>query len=119
MDRDTLGDIADSAPLASEGADDRSSSAFAAGKDSVSVPAQLVTQGRHRFYALVLPSSLLAETCVVEPRVENPIEGFQRLLDEKRAKAIAKYIDAGFGTVPGAVVLSAQSRAHMHYDRAA
>ncbi len=117
MDRDTLGDIAESAPLAGDGADDRSSAASAAGKNSVSVPAQLVTQGKHRFYALVLPSGLLAQTCMVEPRVENPIEGFQRLLDEKRAQSIAKYIDAGFGTVPGAVVLSAQSRAHMHYDR--
>lgn len=117
MDRDTLSDIAESAPLPDAGAELRSSS-VAASKTSISVPAQLVSQGAHRFYALVLPSSLLAETCTVEPRVENPEEGFQRLLDPKRAKSIAKYIDAGFGTVPGAVVLSAQSRAHMHYDRA-
>jgi len=119
MDRDTLSDIAESAPLSDAGGELRSSSASAASKTSISVPAQLVSQGAHRFYALVLPSSLLAETCTVEPRVENPAEGFQRLLDPKRAKSIAKYIDAGFGTVPGAVVLSAQSRAHMHYDRAA
>ncbi|MFO1123944.1 MAG: DGQHR domain-containing protein [Methylocystis sp.] len=118
MDRDTLGDIAEAAPLSGEGANDGSAPSPAAARNSVSVPAQLVSQGKHRFYALVLPSELLAETCVVEPRVENPMEGFQRLLDEKRAKSIAKYIDAGFGTVPGAVVLSAQSRAHMHYDRA-
>ena len=95
MDRDTLSDIAESAPLPDERAELRSSSA-AASKTSISVPAQLVSQGAHRFYALVLPSSLLAETCTVEPRVENPEEGFQRLLDPKRAKSIAKYIDAGF-----------------------
>jgi DGQHR domain-containing protein len=117
MDRDTLSDIVESAPLADEAAEYRSSSATA-DKNAFSAPAQLVCQGKHRFYALVLPSSLLAETCTVEPRVENPEEGFQRLLDEKRAKSIARYIDAGFGTVPGAVVLSAQSRAHVHYDRA-
>lgn len=118
MDRDTLGDIAESAPLSSDAADYRSSSASAADKKTISETAQIVSQGKHRFYSLVLPSSLLAETCMVEPRVENPAEGFQRLLDPKRAKSIAKYIDAGFGTVPGAVVLSAQSRAHVQFDRA-
>lgn len=117
MDRDTPGGIAESAPTSSDAADYRGSSASAADKKAISERAHVVTQGKHRFYSLVLPSSLLAETCMVEPRVENPAEGFQRLLDPKRAKSIAKYIDAGFGTVPGAVVLSAQARAHVQYDR--
>jgi DGQHR domain-containing protein len=119
MDRDTMSDLVDSAPLAGE-AEERSSSSQteAASGKTYSDRALLVTQGKHRFYSLVLPSGLLGETCMVEPRVENPVDGFQRLLDPRRAKSIAKYIDAGFGTVPGAVVLSAQPRAHMHYDRA-
>lgn len=79
--------------------------------------ALLVTQGKHRFYTLVLPSHILAATCTVEARLENPIDGFQRLLDKKRARDIADYIDAGFGTVPSAIILSAQPRAQLHYDR--
>lgn len=112
MDRDTFGVAADSTPIA----DDSSHAPGFAGK-TVSDRALVITQGKHRFYSLALPSALLAETCMVEPRVENPIDGFQRLLDQKRARSIARYIDAGFGTVPGAVVLSAQSRAHLHFDR--
>ncbi|MCC3246596.1 DGQHR domain-containing protein [Methylocystis sp. WRRC1] len=119
MDRDTIGDLADSAPLSGD------DSNFSSAETSHSFDGKFVTdkalvveQGKHRFYSLVLPSDLLGETCMVEPRNENPIDGFQRLLDERRAKSIARYIDAGFGTVPGAVVLSAQSRAHLRYDRA-
>ncbi|HEY8139349.1 MAG TPA: hypothetical protein VIF61_16015, partial [Methylocystis sp.] len=37
--------------------------------------ALLVTQGKHRFYSLVLPSDVLAATCTVDPRQENPIDG--------------------------------------------
>jgi DGQHR domain-containing protein len=40
--------------------------------------------------------------------------GFQRLLDEKRAADIAKYIDEGLGTVPSSIILSAQSDAELH-----
>jgi DGQHR domain-containing protein len=76
-----------------------------------------VAQGRHRFYSLVLPSKLLSACCTVETRAENPVDGFQRLLDKKRAKEIANYIDTGFGAVPSAVILSAQPRAHLHYER--
>lgn len=79
--------------------------------------ALLVTQGKHRFYTLVLPSHILAATCTVEARLENPIDGFQRLLDKKRARDIADYIDSGFGTVPSAIILSAQPRAQLHYDK--
>lgn len=78
--------------------------------------ALLVEQGRHRFYTLVLPSSLLAASCAVETRNDNPENGFQRLLDARRAKSIARYIDSGFGTVPGAIVLSAQACANLNYD---
>jgi DGQHR domain-containing protein len=118
MDRDTMGDIADSAPLAGDPSEPVETQADAPKGPMVTEKALIVAQGRHRFYSLVLPSELLAGTCMVEPRVDNPIDGFQRLLDERRAKSIARYIDAGFGTVPGAVVLSAQSRAHLSFDKA-
>lgn len=77
--------------------------------------ARLVTQGRHRFYTLTLPSDILANTSVVEIRQENPIDGFQRRLDSKRAQEIADYIDSGFGTIPCSIVLSAQPEAELEY----
>jgi DGQHR domain-containing protein len=117
MDRDTIGDLADSAPLPGDPCEPSNDTPESAKPKTVSERALIVTQGKHRFYSLVLPSDLLGQTCVVETRVDNPIDGFQRLLDTRRAKSIARYIDAGFGTVPGAVVLSAQSRAHLQYDR--
>ncbi|HXY58862.1 MAG TPA: DGQHR domain-containing protein [Methylocystis sp.] len=79
--------------------------------------ALLVTQGRHRFYSLVMSSDLLASTCTVDTRAENPIDGFQRRLDKRRAREIAAYIDRGLGTAPSAVILSAQPRAQLKYDR--
>ena len=47
----------------------------------------LVTQGRHRFYTLTMPSDVLAKTCFVTTRYDDPDVGFQRILDKKRAKA--------------------------------
>jgi DGQHR domain-containing protein len=72
-----------------------------------------VTQGNHRFYALTLPSRVLARTCFVTTRAEDPIKGFQRTLDEHRAREIATYIDKGFGTIPTSIVLSAQKDANL------
>lgn len=82
-----------------------------------SFSASLVTQGPHRFYSLTLPSDLLARTCFVSTREEDPNAGFQRLLDPKRAQEIADYIDAGLGTIPTSIVLSAQEHADLQYVR--
>ncbi len=82
----------------------------------ISFTASLIIQGKHRFYSLTIPSDVLARTCFVIDRDEDPIEGFQRLLDKKRAQQIADYIDAGFGTIPTSVVLSAQEIAEFSYD---
>ncbi len=73
----------------------------------------LVTQGDHRFYTLTVPSDILAKTCFVTTRDEDPKVGFQRVLDRQRAQQIADYIDAGFGTIPSSIVLSAQPEAEM------
>jgi DGQHR domain-containing protein len=59
----------------------------------------------------------LARTCFVVDRDEEPVQGFQRLLDKDRAQQIADYIDAGFGTIPTSVVLSAQDVAVFEYTR--
>lgn len=75
----------------------------------------LITQGQHKFYSLTMPSEVLAETCFVSTRDDNPIDGFQRTLDQKRAQEIADYIDSGNGTIPTAIVLSAQPDAELKY----
>ena len=77
--------------------------------------ARLISQGKHRFFTLTMQSDVLAHTCMVETRFDNPLEGFQRKLDEKRAQEIADYIDAGFGTIPSSIVLSAQPEAELSY----
>jgi DGQHR domain-containing protein len=76
----------------------------------------LVRQGEHTFYSLTLPSELLAQTCYVVNREEDPLEGFQRELDVKRAREIAAYIDGGLGTIPSSIVLSAQDDIDLRYD---
>lgn len=73
----------------------------------------LVTQGRHRFYTLTMPSDVLANTCFVTTRDEDPKAGFQRVLDRNRAQQIADYIDNGLGTIPTSIVLSAQKEADL------
>jgi DGQHR domain-containing protein len=73
----------------------------------------LVRQGKHSFYTLTMPSDVLARTCVVSTRKEDPKTGFQRTLDEKRADEIAQYIDKGVGTIPNSIVLSAQPAADL------
>lgn len=73
----------------------------------------LVRQGKHYFYTLTVPSDVLARTCVVTTRKEDPKLGFQRALDEKRAAEIAQYIDSGLGTIPNSIVLSAQPAAEL------
>lgn len=73
----------------------------------------LVTQGKHRFYTLTVPSEVLARTCFVTTREEDPVAGFQRVLDKSRAQQIADYIDSGLGTIPSSIVLSAQPDAEL------
>lgn len=73
----------------------------------------LVKQGEVQFYTLTMPSEVLARTCKVSTRNEDPELGFQRELDERRATEIASYIDNKMGTIPSSVVLSAQPEAEL------
>ena len=72
----------------------------------------LVTQGANRFYTCTLFGKVLARTCFVTRRSDDPDGGFQRALERKRATAIADYIDEG-GSIPNAIVLSAQPEANL------
>ena len=47
---------------------------------------------------------------------DDPVDGFQRMLDKDRAKEIADYIDSGRGSIPNSIVLSAQEKAKMVVD---
>ena len=74
----------------------------------------LITQGITKFYSLTMQSEILAQTCFVSTRDDDPKEGFQRILDENRAKEIADYVDQG-SSIPTAIVLSAQNESDLKY----
>ena len=84
--------------------------------ERLSYTCSLVTQGVFKFYSLTMPSEVLSETCFVSTRDDDPIEGFQRNLDKKRAKEIADYIDNNIGSIPTAIILSAQKEADLFYS---
>lgn len=63
-----------------------------------------------------MPSELLKNTCFTITREDDPTEGFQRRLDERRAEEIARYIDSELGSIPTAIILSAQDEANLTYN---
>lgn len=73
-------------------------------------------QNKKEFYIVAMNSTDLKEMCFVTRRREDPIKGFQRLLNHKRAKKIAEYLDEEKGTIPSAIILSAQDNAKFIYD---
>lgn len=82
-------------------------------KNRLRYSVSLVKQGRHQFYTLTMHSDVLAATCSVSTRSEDPATGFQRALDKKRALEIANYIDSDLGTIPNSIILSAQESANL------
>jgi DGQHR domain-containing protein len=75
----------------------------------------LITQGDHKFYSGTMEIELIATTCSTNPREDDPIQGFQRTLDESRARSIADYIRNG-GTIPSSIILSAQPESDLSYN---
>ncbi|MDY7507961.1 DGQHR domain-containing protein [Ralstonia wenshanensis] len=75
--------------------------------------ASLIQQGNKQFYSVTMPTEILAAHCFVTSRHEDVENGFQRVLDKKRAEDIARYIDSGEGTIPGSIILSAQEDADL------
>lgn len=78
-------------------------------------PALEATWRERHFYLTALPADLLSKIASVSRADEDPVRGYQRLLERRRAKRIAEYLREG-NVVPGAVVLSAQKRSAFHYD---
>lgn len=81
-----------------------------------SVTALECTQNKKKFYIATMESNDLEDMCFVSRRKEEPIKGFQRLLNKKRAKSIATYLDDEKGVIPSAIILSAQDNAKIRYD---
>lgn len=72
-----------------------------------------IIQNETKFYSLTIPTDVLAKCCFVSTRDDDPVKGFQRTLDEKRALQIAKYLDEDHGTIPSSIILSAQEAAEV------
>lgn len=75
----------------------------------------LITQGTSKFYSGTAEIELIAQCCTTNPRSNDPMDGFQRTLDDKRAESIANYIRDG-GTIPSSIILSAQPEAELTYS---
>lgn len=69
------------------------------------------------FYLSVLDSDVLKFMCFVSRKKEDREKGFQRLLNSKRAKDIAYYLDEEHGKIPSAIILSAQPNSRIRYNR--
>ncbi len=73
------------------------------------------TQNNITFYIAILKSSILKQMCFVS-RKKDSVKGFQRLLNQKRAREIANYLDMAKGVIPSALILSAQNSAKIRFD---
>lgn len=73
-------------------------------------------QNDKKFYISIIANDILKEVCFVARRDEDPEQGFQRTLNESRAKDIATYLDEYKGSIPSALILSAQDNARFSYD---
>ena len=57
--------------------------------NTLSLKSLVCEQNNIKFYVTIMNSNDLKEMCFVSRKKEEPIKGFQRLLNQKRAKAIA------------------------------
>lgn len=73
-------------------------------------------QNEKDFYLAFLPSDILAKTCFISRREDDPAKGFQRSLNESRSRDIAKYLDDTKGVIPSALILSAQKAARFSFE---
>ncbi|SFE03412.1 DGQHR domain-containing protein [Spirosoma endophyticum] len=73
-------------------------------------------QNEKEFFITVLDSKVLAEVCYVARREENNKKGFQRVLNEARAKDIAKYMNEEEGVLPSPLIVSAQDNSRFTYE---
>ena len=75
------------------------------------------TQNKKEFYIAILPTETLKKVCYVSSRDADPKEGFQRSLNESRAKDIANYMNHRDGIIPSAIILSAQDSVQFSHNK--
>ena len=81
----------------------------------VSFDAMTCTQNGKTFYLAIFPKKILEKTTFVSRREKNQKDGFQRNLNEARAKDIARYFDEKKGVIPSPLILSAQKESNFYY----
>lgn len=79
------------------------------------IPATDLSQGEYKCYLSVMNAKSVFEHSIVSRAAEDPVRGYQRHLDEKRAKDIAQYLDSG-NVIPGCVILSAQTSSNIKFE---
>lgn len=82
----------------------------------VSINALTCEQNGKTFIVTTMSSKYLKKMCIVSRKKEDSIKGFQRLLNKKRAKQIATYLDVDKGIIPSALIVSAQDNAKLRYN---
>jgi DGQHR domain-containing protein len=78
---------------------------------------QIPTVSDTKLYVSAMPVSLLSKVCGVSRADEDSKTGYQRLLNHGRLRQIAEYLDEG-KIIPGSLIISAQSAAHLEFDKA-
>ena len=68
-------------------------------------------------FVTVMNAKKLFDISEVSRADDNPKEGYQRLLSDKRAKSIAAYLDEG-NIIPGAIILSTKEGCKLKYNEA-
>ncbi|MFW2605628.1 DGQHR domain-containing protein [Aliarcobacter butzleri] len=79
------------------------------------IPAINLSINSKECYLAVIASKEIFRNSIVSRVDEDKNNGYQRLLSEKRAKDIAKYLNDG-NIIPGCVILSAQKKAKLKFD---
>lgn len=82
----------------------------------VSFSAIRCQQNRKEFFVSSILSNILEQSCYIVRRASGQNKGFQRILNESRAKNIASYLDKEGGVIPSALILSAQDVSDFEFD---
>lgn len=71
----------------------------------------------YTFYSAPIMGKELLASCFVRRRKEQARRGFQRTLDVRRCREIARYLDADRLSIPTNIIISAQENADLRFDR--
>lgn len=74
-------------------------------------------QNNSTFYVTVINGEILKKMCYVSRKKEDREKGFQRLLNPKRARDIATYLDEKKGKIPSAIIVSAQFDTKLTFNK--